>query len=99
MNLGLAEKIGELREKESLILKELQNSKDQVELLEFQVLEMEEDEEKVTKNHVLLNKDHVFEGHALLNDDHVFSTFKPRVFITTENAIVGRRNNGRPFEK
>ncbi|XP_059082572.1 restin homolog [Tigriopus californicus] len=46
LNLGLAERIAELQENESKILGKLQDSKDQSELLEFRVLELEEDKTK-----------------------------------------------------
>ena len=47
LNLGLSEKIRYLNERENRLMAELQDSKDQSELLEFRVLELEECQEKV----------------------------------------------------
>ena len=47
LNVGLAEKIATMKEKEGTILAKLQDAKDQSELLEFRVLELEEEQEKV----------------------------------------------------
>ena len=47
LNLGLSEKIRVLEEREGRLRSELQDSKDQAELLEFRVLELEECQEKV----------------------------------------------------
>lgn len=47
LNVGLAEKIASMKEKEAQILAKLQDAKDQSELLEFRVLELEEEQEKV----------------------------------------------------
>jgi len=46
LNLGLSEKIRVLEEREGRLRSELQDSKDQAELLEFRVLELEECQEK-----------------------------------------------------
>ena len=48
LNLGLSEKIRVLEEREGQLRSELQDSKDQAELLEFRVLELEECQEKVS---------------------------------------------------
>ena len=50
LNLGLSEKIRVLEEREGRLRSELQDSKDQAELLEFRVLELEECQEKVNIN-------------------------------------------------
>ena len=50
LNLGLSEKIRVLEEREGRLRSELQDSKDQAELLEFRVLELEECQEKVSIN-------------------------------------------------
>ena len=47
LNLGLSEKIRVLEERDGRLRSELQDSKDQAELLEFRVLELEECQEKV----------------------------------------------------
>ena len=47
LNVGLSEKVAALQVKEARILSELQDSKDKSELLEFRVLELEEEQEKV----------------------------------------------------
>lgn len=47
LNLGLSERIAELQENESHVLVRLKDARDQAELLEFRVLELEEENEKV----------------------------------------------------
>jgi len=47
LNLGLSEKIRVLEERDGRLRSELQDSKDQAELLEFRVLELEECQEKI----------------------------------------------------
>ena len=47
LNLGLAEKISAMRESEATVVAKMQDAKDQAELLEFRVLELEEEQEKV----------------------------------------------------
>jgi len=54
LNLGLSEKIRVLEEREARLRSELQDSKDQAELLEFRVLELEECQEKVQQPNQLL---------------------------------------------
>ena len=46
-NLGLSEKIRVIEDREERLRSDLQDSKDQSELLEFRVLELEECQEKV----------------------------------------------------
>ena len=53
LNVGLAEKIASLKEKEAKILAKLQDAKDQSELLEFRVLELEEEQEKVMIQNII----------------------------------------------
>eukprot|EP00092_Neocalanus_flemingeri_P060393 GFUD01072374.1.p1 GENE.GFUD01072374.1~~GFUD01072374.1.p1 ORF type:complete len:2138 (-),score=539.44 GFUD01072374.1:426-6839(-) len=52
LNLGLSEKIRVLEEREGRLRSELQDSKDQAELLEFRVLELEECQEKTQPSQV-----------------------------------------------
>jgi len=54
LNLGLSEKIRVLEEREGRLRSELQDSKDQAELLEFRVLELEECQEKTQPSPVTL---------------------------------------------
>ena len=49
LNLGLSEKMKGAEEREARARSELQDSKDQAELLEFRVLELEEGQEKRQK--------------------------------------------------
>lgn len=55
LNLGLAERIAELQENESKLLGKLQDAKDQSELLEFRVLELEEDKVKHSEPYTYLS--------------------------------------------
>jgi len=57
LNLGLSEKIRVLEEREGRLRSELQDSKDQAELLEFRVLELEECQEKAQPIQALQVKD------------------------------------------
>jgi len=57
LNLGLSEKIRVLEEREGRLRSELQDSKDQAELLEFRVLELEECQEKTQPIQVAQVKD------------------------------------------
>merc|ERR1712106_972382 len=57
LNLGLSEKIRVLEEREGRLRSELQDSKDQAELLEFRGLELEECQEKTQPIQVAQVKD------------------------------------------
>ncbi len=49
LNVGLSEKVAALQAKEARTRSELQDSRDQAELLEFRVLELEDERDRVRK--------------------------------------------------
>lgn len=64
LNVGLADKVANMQAKESKLLTRLQDAKDQSELLEFRVLELEEELEKVRESVGLLLRDNPTRVHS-----------------------------------